>query len=59
MAEYMDTLTAKEADALYDAAEYARKNRGHTVGEEELGNLARAIRKLRRATMLVIQPAED
>ena len=59
MAEYMETLTAEEADALFEAAEYARKNRWQLHVNDELKHLKSAIRKLRHATMLVIQPSKD
>jgi hypothetical protein len=59
MADYMETLTAEETDALFEAAEYARKNRWQLHVNDELLHLNSAIRKLRRATMLVIQPSDD
>jgi hypothetical protein len=59
MGDYMETLTAEEADALFEAAEYARKNRWQRHVDDELSHLNSAIRKLRRATMLVIQPGKD
>jgi len=54
------TLTAEEADALFEAAEFARKNSWHTrhLGDR-LATLNRAVSKLRRATTLHIEPPKD
>jgi len=53
-------LTAEEADALFEAAEFARKNSWHTnhLGDR-LAVLNSAVRKLRRATTLHLEPPKD
>lgn len=54
------TMTAEEADALFEAAEFARKNSWHTnhLGDR-LKNLNSAVRKLRRATTIHIEQEKD
>ena len=56
MTERTETLTADEANALYEAAEYARKNRWQSFGGDDLAQLNSAVRKLRRADVLRIEP---
>lgn len=55
MGDYMNTLTAKEADALYDAATYMIK----LQATENIDALKSATRKLRYSTMLIIQPSKE
>ena len=49
------TLTVAEAEQLFEAAEYARKNRWQPHPGDDLTNLNSAIRKLRRAEVLIIE----
>lgn len=58
MGECVLTMTAAEAEALFEAAEYARKHRWSAKDPEALPHLNRAINKLRRATTLHIEPGE-
>jgi hypothetical protein len=59
MAKRTEVLSAEEAEALYEAAEFARKNSWHInhLGER-LALLNSAVRKLRRAETLHIQEEE-
>lgn len=50
------TLTAEEAEALFEAAEYARKNQW---GAKDLAPLNSAIRKLRHANQLIIEEEHE
>lgn len=55
-----EILTSEEAEALFEAAEFARKNSWNSnhLGDR-LTTLNRAVRKLRRATALHIEPEKD
>jgi len=57
MTKRTEILTAEEAEALFDAAEYTRKHSWHInhLGER-LALLNSAVRKLRRADTLHIEP---
>ena len=52
------TLTAAEAEALFEAAEHTRKHCWTNDQSERLKHLNSAVAKLRRAEVLVIEPEE-
>ncbi len=52
------TMTAEEAEALFEAAEYARKNRWSPTDRDTLPALNRAVSKLRRASVIHIEQGE-
>lgn len=60
MAKRAYILSVDEAKALYEAAEYARKNSWHTnhIGDR-LAVLNSAVRKLRRADTLHLESNEE
>lgn len=51
------TMTAQEAEALFNAAEYYRKQRWG-MGLEEMHDLNTAVSKLRRADVITIEEGE-
>lgn len=58
MTQRHETLTAEEADALYEAAGYVL-TRDWGSNEAEETALRRAVRKLRRADVLTILPEQE
>lgn len=48
-------MTAEEAEALFEAAEYARKNHWHLHLGDRYAALNRAVNKLRRADTIHIE----
>jgi len=53
-----EVLSVAEADALFEAAEYARKHRWRLHVNDELKHLNAAIKKLRHAHTLHIEQDE-